>query len=292
MKNKKITFIGGGNMAASLISGLLDNGFASEDLHVADIDSNASACQFPVRVYTDNQQAITGTDVVVLAVKPQILPKVCQQLQSYLQSQKVENLPVFISIAAGVRLAELSNWLGVEQLPLIRVMPNTPALVQSGASALFANDKTNANQRDIAENILRSVGLTVWLQQESLLDTVTAISGSGPAYFFRIMEIMTKVGTDLGLPADISRLLTLQTAFGAAKMAIESKEEVGILRQRVTSKGGTTEQALNVFNQQGLSDIFTKALTAAHDRSIELATELAQQHNQTPVDKRLNKNKS
>ncbi len=278
-------------MATSLISGLLDNGFKGENIRVADVDPHALACQFPVRVYQNNVPAIVGADVVVLAVKPQILAQVSRQLKSELANWPTKKpWPLFISIAAGVRLADLVNWLGFDDLPVIRVMPNTASLVRCGASGLFASKNVSDVQCEIAENILRSVGLAVWLEEEPLLDAVTALSGSGPAYFFKVMEIMAQVGQDLGLSAEVARLLTLQTAFGAAKMALESPEDVGILRQRVTSKGGTTEQALAVFEQHDLTGIFSQALHAAHQRSMQLAQELAQCYNQSEPHKMLDKN--
>jgi pyrroline-5-carboxylate reductase len=169
----------------------------------------------------------------------------------------------------------LSHWLG-EKVPVVRVMPNTPSLVGSGAAALYAMASVTAAQREVAEAILRAVGLTVWLEDESLMDTVTAVSGSGPAYFFLLMELIEKVAVELGLPRDTARLLTLQTAFGAAKMALESTVDAATLRAQVTSPGGTTEQALKVFQEQGLDRLVTEALRAAQTRSRELAKALGE----------------
>lgn len=268
MKNSIITFIGGGNMARSLIGGLIETGVPTENLRIADPHPEPLASEFPVRRYLDNLAALAGADVIVLAVKPQILPEVAKSLANTL----VPPLPLFISIAAGIPVVNIAHWLGIHQaVPIVRVMPNTPALVKSSASALFAGQHVSTSQRELAESILRAVGLTVWLEDENLMDAVTALSGSGPAYFFFIMEILEKTGVNLGLPQEMARLLTLQTAFGAAKMALESQEDAATLRARVTSKGGTTEQAINVLQNGGLQDLFDKALQAAQQRSLSLA---------------------
>jgi pyrroline-5-carboxylate reductase len=273
MKNNSIiTFIGGGNMASSLIGGLLDTGIASNQIRVADIHSQPLAARFPVQCYTDNLAAIANVQVIVLAVKPQILPEVTKSIATAIPSPS----PLFISIAAGIRLTDLNRWLG-EQVPIVRVMPNTPALVKSSASALVAGQHVNSEQHELAENILRAVGLTLWLEDEAQMDAVTALSGSGPAYFFLLMEVLEKAGVKLGLPQECARLLTLQTAFGAAKMALESQEDATTLRARVTSKGGTTEQAINQLQQGGLQALFDQALTAAQQRAISLANQLGEQ---------------
>ncbi|RKZ81378.1 MAG: pyrroline-5-carboxylate reductase [Candidatus Parabeggiatoa sp. nov. 1] len=274
MKNSVITFIGGGNMASSLIGGLLETDVAAENLRVADPDLEPLAGQFPVQCYTDNLQAIDGADVVVLAVKPQILPEVAKSIATAIPTPP----PLFLSIAAGIRMADLARWLGTNQsLPIVRVMPNTPALVRSGASALFANQQVSDIQRELAENILRAVGLTVWLEDETQMDAVTALSGSGPAYFFLVMEVLEKAAIGLGLPQESARLLTLQTAFGAAKMALESQEDAATLRAGVTSKGGTTEQAINTLQAGGLQDLFDQALQAAQQRALSLAKQFGEQ---------------
>ncbi|NJO15307.1 MAG: pyrroline-5-carboxylate reductase [Thioploca sp.] len=267
-----ITFIGGGNMASSLIGGLLDTGVASKQIRVTDIHSQPLASRFPVQCYTDNLAAIIDADIVVLAIKPQILPDVAKSIAVAMPSPP----PLFISIAAGIRLVDLSRWLG-DSVPIVRVMPNTPALVRSGASALFAGQYVNSKQRELAENILRAVGLTLWLEDEAQMDVVTALSGSGPAYFFLIMEMLERAGINLGLPQEYARLLTLQTAFGAAKMALESQEDVATLRSRVTSKGGTTEQAVNCLQAGGLQSLFDQALAAAQQRAISLADQFGEQ---------------
>jgi pyrroline-5-carboxylate reductase len=274
MKNNIITLIGGGNMATSLIGGLIETGIATDKLRVADPAPEPLAAQYPVQCYTDNLTAIDGANVVVLAVKPQILPEVAKSIATAMPTPP----PLFISIAAGICMADLARWLGANKpLSIVRVMPNTPALVQSSASALIANQHVSDKQRELAENILRAVGLTLWLSDETQMDAVTALSGSGPAYFFLMMEVLEKAGIGLGLPQESARLLTLQTAFGAAKMALESHEDAATLRSRVTSKGGTTEQAINTLQTGGLQSLFDQALLAAQQRAINLAKQFGEQ---------------
>jgi len=273
--NQIIAFIGGGNMARSLIGGLIADGFPSERIRVADPGAEqraALASAFGVYVTADNVDAARGANAVVLAVKPQIIRDVAAQLGP----QLAEDRAVAISIAAGIREADLSQWLGAG-LPVVRTMPNTPSLVQSGATALYANAQVTAGQRSLAESLMRAVGLTCWLDDESLMDAVTAVSGSGPAYFFLLMELMEDAGTELGLPRETARLLSLQTALGAAKMALESDDDACTLRRRVTSPGGTTEQAIRTFEDGGLRDLVRQALRAAADRANALGNELGQQ---------------
>jgi pyrroline-5-carboxylate reductase len=213
--------------------------------------------------------------VVILAVKPQALLDVSKSLATALSG---EQLPLFISIAAGIQVKDIARWLGANKpLAIVRVMPNTPALVKSGASALFAGKYVSNDQKDLAESILRAVGLTLWLDNEADMDAVTALSGSGPAYFFLLMEVLEKSGVHLGLSQQTSRLLTLQTAFGAAKMALESNEDAATLRTRVMSKGGTTEQAINVLNDGGVQELFDKALKAAQNRATDIAKTFGEQ---------------
>ena len=269
-----LSFIGGGNMARSLIGGLIADGWPADRIRVA--DSNPEVCaqlteHFGVAAGSDNNAAVTGADVIVLAVKPQVMCSVAGGIAATVQTQR----PLVISIAAGIRSAALDRWLGGD-MAIVRCMPNTPALVQSGATALVANARVTADRRDLAESVLRSVGLTLWLDDEALMDAVTALSGSGPAYFFLVMEALQAAGMELGLPEQTARLLTLQTAFGAAKMALESAEDAATLRRRVTSPGGTTERAVQVFEDGRLRDLIARALTAARDRSRELAEQLGQ----------------
>jgi len=266
----RITFIGCGNMGRSLIGGLLANGYPPNYLCGSDID--AEKRQLTVKMHADitvmqnNIEAIKSTDVVVLAVKPQIMKEMLTQLNETLQQKH----PLLISIAAGIRLNDLDRWAGGNQA-IVRAMPNTPALIQTGATALIANENVSDNQLNIAETIMRSVGMVVWLDNESLMDTVTALSGSGPAYYFLLMEIMEKAAIRLGLPQEQARILTLETALGAARIALESEHDPATLRQQVTSPGGTTEQALNVLLNGEIEQLFDHALTAAKERSAELA---------------------
>ena len=271
MQKTRISFIGAGNMGRSLIGGLIANGYPAELLSAADPDASQRqqlASLFNVSVFESNEQALAGSEVVVLAVKPQAMRATLQgMLDGIKQAQ-----PLVISIAAGIRLSAISAIIG-ENLPIIRVMPNTPSLIQAGAAALFANPQVNEPQRELAEAIMRSVGVTVWLDEEKKLDTVTALSGSGPAYYFLFMEAMEKAAVKLGLDEEQARLLTLETAFGAAKMALESSHDPAVLRQQVTSPGGTTESALSVLEQGKLPELVANAIAAANTRSIELADE-------------------
>lgn len=269
MNNKTITFIGAGNMSRALISGLIQDG-SNFNIRVSDpnesqIHSIQKSWQ-SVSIFTNNSEAIDGADIIVLAVKPQIMQLVCEPLQADLQRQT----PLVISIAAGISIANINLWLGGQSMPIVRCMPNTPALVQSGMTGLFANNQVSDNQHNLAESILRAVGSTLWLSDEDKLDAVTAVSGSGPAYYFLVMEAMQDAAQKLGLSADEARLLVLQTAFGAAKLALESEDDAGVLRQRVTSKGGTTEAALKTLIEGGLPQLFEDALKAADNRSVEL----------------------
>lgn len=264
-----IAFIGAGNMARSLIVGLLQDQ-ANVILRVADPDEHqldAIRKHWPeVTTTTDNVEAMQGAHVVVLAVKPQIMREVTENLANAAQLSR----PLFVSIAAGIREEALNRWLGGNQA-IVRCMPNTPALVQAGATGLYANPQVSDLQRSAAESLLRAVGITVWFNDENQLDAVTAISGSGPAYFFLVMEAMQTAAEQLGLRPEEAHLLIVQTALGAAKLALESDELPGELRQKVTSKGGTTEAALNVLTVGGLHDLFAQALQAAANRSRELA---------------------
>lgn len=272
MKDKTIAFIGCGNMGRCLIGGLILDGYPCDRLRAADPDPqqlDLLSQRFPVPNSTDNHEAITGADVVVFAVKPQVMKAAATELAEDLQSPR----PLVITIAAGICTRALSHWLG-EGVPIVRAMPNTPALVGSGAAALYAMANVSKAQREIAESILRAVGLTVWIEDERLMDAVTAVSGSGPAYFFLIMELIENAAVELGLPRDTARLLILQTAFGAAKMALESSTDAASLRVQVTSPGGTTEQALQVFQESGLDRIVSQALRAAKTRSEEMAEAL------------------
>lgn len=272
MKTNKIGFIGGGNMASSLISGLIASGHAPEQIWVSDINPDtltALAKQLNVNTSINNDDIINAVDVVVLAVKPQTLSAVAQSAAALIQQKK----SLVVSIAAGINQGSLSRWLGADTA-IVRCMPNTPALVLTGATALHANDKVTIEQRDLAENILRSVGIALWVDDEAELDAVTAVSGSGPAYYFLLMEAMEKAALELGLSEETARLLVQQTALGAAKIALESAESPEQLRRRVTSPGGTTQQAIETFEQGGFTELVAKALHAARDRSIEMSKQM------------------
>ena len=269
MNTQKIGFIGGGNMASSLISGIIASGHSAQHIWVSDVNPEALkslADNLNVNTSTDNAEVITAVDVVVLAVKPQILKEVATNAASLIQ----QNKSLVVSIAAGISQASLSEWLGSD-IAIVRCMPNTPALVLTGATALHANSKVNPAQHDLAESIMRSVGIGLWVEEEGELDAVTAVSGSGPAYYFLLMEAMEKTAIELGLTPNTARLLVQQTALGAAKIALESTESPEELRKRVTSPGGTTQKAIETFEQGGFTELVSKALHAAKERSIEMS---------------------
>jgi pyrroline-5-carboxylate reductase len=269
-----IAFIGGGNMAASLIGGLVAQDHPADRIWVTDpaverLRHNQE--RFAVCTTSDNRQAASRAEILVLAVKPQIMRPVVEDLRASVAQRQ----PLVLSIAAGVREADIQRWLGGESA-IVRCMPNTPALLGAGASALYANERVSATQRSAAEEIMRAAGTTLWVDEEAVLDAVTAVSGSGPAYFFLLMELMEKAGTELGLEPAAARALTLQTALGAARMAVESGEAPATLRQRVTSPGGTTERAVNSFLEGGLEAAVRTALGAARDRAVELGEQLGE----------------
>lgn len=270
MDKPRLAFIGGGNMAKSLIGGLIDKGFSSRCISVSDpVEKNLDQLnrKFGIATTSDNSIAAKDVDLIVLCVKPQILESVCKELQASLNQT-----PPAISIAAGIPLSLLMDWLG-EDTPIIRCMPNTPALVQSGAAGMFANQKVDKKLRNLAEEIFDAVGLCCWLEKEEDIDLVTAVSGSGPAYFFLFMEAMEKVAIDLGLDQEISRKLIIQTVLGAAKMAAESDMNPSELRSCVTSPGGTTEKAVNAFLEGDIMGLFNKAMNKALERATEMAKE-------------------
>lgn len=274
MASPKIAFIGGGNMASSIIGGLAAKGFSPKRIMASDPSADslkALSKVAPVKTTQDNIAAVDFADVVVLAVKPQVMKTVVESIAVAVKRKK----PLIISIAAGIDIASLEQWLGSKRA-IVRCMPNTPALVQCGATALFANKRVDDEQYQLATKILRAVGIALWVDKESQLDAVTAVSGSGPAYFFMVMEAMQAAGEKLGLDPSIVRQLTLQTALGSAQMAIASDVDAAELRRRVTSPGGTTEQAIARFEEGGLRTLFEDALNAAHKRSITLAEELGQ----------------
>jgi pyrroline-5-carboxylate reductase len=272
-----IGFIGGGNMARSLIGGLINAGHAAADILVAEPDDSRRGelqQQYKVHVSADNQ-ATLSCETVILAVKPQILKTVCQQLDTGKAGEAL-----FISIAAGIRSTDINRWLAAKNpgpgsdFAIVRCMPNTPALLRCGASGLFANKRVSVKQKQLAEQIMQAAGIVIWVNDEAQLNAVTAVSGSGPAYFFLLMEAMQQAGEQLGLGTEVARQLVLQTALGAARMAVESNLSPAKLREQVTSRGGTTEQAILSFQAADFQQIVAQALKAANDRSISLADEL------------------
>ncbi len=269
MNTEQIVFIGGGNMAISLIAGLLANQHPADKISVAEPDADKRQQleqQFNIQTYADNNSAIAQADVLILAIKPQIMQAVCKQAAEAVAQSK----PLIISIAAGIRSTDIDRWLG-GQNALVRCMPNTPSLLQLGASGLFANAACSDAQKQLADNILAAVGISLWVDSEEQLDAVTAVSGSGPAYFFLLIEAMQAAGEKLGLSADTAQKLSIQTALGAATMAKQSDVSAAELRARVTSKGGTTAAAIEHFQQHDFEPLVEAALSAARNRAIELA---------------------
>lgn len=266
-----ISFIGAGNMARSIIGGLLAQGTDPATLTASDLNLEAMSdlSAQGLRVTDDNSAACRQADVIVLAVKPQILKAVALGLNGHL-----DHNPLIISVAAGITSTSLTQWLG-KALAIVRCMPNTPALVQQGATGLFANAQVSIEQRALAESLLGGVGVTVWVDNEVLIDSVTAVSGSGPAYFFLLMEAMIAAGIKQGLTPEQARTLTLQTAAGAATLASQSDVDVAELRRRVTSPGGTTEQALLTFEQANMADTVDAAMAACAARAKTMATEFS-----------------
>ncbi|MGV6858525.1 MAG: pyrroline-5-carboxylate reductase [bacterium] len=273
MNNLSVAFIGGGNMARALIGGLLQTGWAAERIKVSEPLETARqallALDPALILCEDNQSAVEEADIVVLAVKPQVMKDVLTPLAaSFTQSH-----PVVISIAAGIREHDVSRWAG-SGLPVVRCMPNTPSLVRHGATGLYANALVGAEEKQWATELMGAVGQCVWVEDEDKLDAVTALSGSGPAYIFLVIEAMEEAGIRLGLEPDTARQLSIQNALGAASLASSSNDSPAELREKVTSPGGTTEQALITLEEGGLRALFDNAMQAAAKRADELATEL------------------
>lgn len=268
----RIAFIGGGNMARSLIGGLLKTGIPATSLTVAEPLAEAREAlgrDFAVASFADNALAVAEAEVIVLAVKPQVMPGIHAGLQDTLQRRR----PLLISIAAGVRLKQLERWFG-NGLAIVRCMPNTPALIGAGATALCANDRVGPAQKAQAQHILDAVGITCWIDAEPLMDTVTALSGSGPAYFFALVEHMVAAAVAQGLPRDTARVLAAQTCLGAGRMLCEGGEDPALLRQRVTSPHGTTQAALESFGADDLARTVARAIAAATRRGEQMSAEL------------------
>jgi len=268
LNNSHIAFIGAGNMANSLIRGLLAKGIPADRIHASDPDTDKlerlqSECGIRIG---DNASVAATADVILLAVKPQVMAAVCTQLRDFIQKPDC----LIISIAAGIPISSLSGWLGSEQA-IVRCMPNTPALVSEGATGLYANVNCQPAQRMLAGEIMAAVGIVCWLQAEQDIDTVTALSGSGPAYYFLMMEAMEQAAINMGLDTTVARQLSIQTALGAGRLAATSDVAPDELRRRVTSPGGTTEQALLSFSRDGFAEMVETAMRAAQQRAAELA---------------------
>tara|TARA_R110000868_G_scaffold10639_4_gene51603 strand:- start:4768 stop:5577 length:810 start_codon:yes stop_codon:yes gene_type:complete len=266
-----ITFIGSGNMASAIFSGLINTGYDAKQITATGRDEkklHVHQTKLGINITTDNIAAAQHADVIVLAVKPNMMQTVCETLHDVIQSNK----PLVISVAAGTTEAVIQQWLG-GNVPIIRCMPNTPVQIGAGASGLFANPFVSAEQKQIANDMMAAIGITVWVDSDADIDKVAAISGSGPAYFFFVMEAMQQAGEKIGLPRDTARQLTLQTALGAARMATQSDDSPAELRRKVTSPGGTTEAAINTMQAEGLESIFANAIQAAVRRAEALATE-------------------
>lgn len=264
-----VAFIGGGNMARSLIGGLLQAGGEANKVHVAEPVTelrNALTRDFNVQTFEDAAQAAIGADVWVLAVKPQVLRDVCAALAPIAQAQQ----PLVVSIAAGITGEQIDRWLG-GGIAVVRCMPNTPAMLGAGVTGLHANTATNEAQRDIAQVLLSSAGKTVWVDDEALMDAVTAVSGSGPAYVFLLAEAMQAAGEAEGLPPDAARTLTIETLLGAARMLTADDTPAAELRRRVTSPNGTTQAAIESFESDDFPSVVARAIHAARVRGAELA---------------------
>lgn len=267
--NCNICFIGGGNMAQALIGGLISRGLPPTRITVSDPVEKVRLllAEKDVCVTDDNIAAIRDADIVLFAVKPQVLASVLKPLKGLFEGKLV------MSIVAGAEIATITTLLATDRI--VRVMPNTPALVQTGAHGLYATDAVDSKDRELASQVLAATGLTLWVNSEAQIDAVTAVSGSGPAYFFYMMESMIRAGKNLGLDEKVATALTLQTALGAAQMAITSSNTPAELRKNVTSPNGTTQAALEVFDRAQISQNIQAALAAAQKRSQELAQELS-----------------
>jgi pyrroline-5-carboxylate reductase len=270
-----LALIGGGNMARGIIGGLLGKGARAGSITVSEpvaASREALVRDFGVKVTADNVEAVRGAQVVVLAVKPQLMSGVARALAPALRAAR----PLVISVAAGIRADRLQHWLG-DGIAVVRSMPNRPALIGAGASGLYAAASVPENHRRLAERVLGTTGLTVWVAREDQIDAVTALSGSGPAYFFRLAELMAEAGAKLGLDPDVARRLAAQTLAGAGQLvAAEQAPDLARMRAEVTSKGGTTEAALNTFAAQGFDQLVAAAMAAAEHRSRELAAQFGE----------------
>ena len=272
MENKTVIgFIGAGNMAYALIKGLLNNGFDASQINISDPNEEllrSRESELKVTTYSDNASLLSNSDIIFFAVKPQVFSNVCLELKGVVKSKHL-----FVSIVAGIRSSDINRWLG-GNFSLIRTMPNTPALFQSGVTGLFANELVDNEQKSLVSSILSSVGECFWVNEEKLIDAITAISGSGPAYFFLLMESMKQAGIALGLDEETANSLSIQTAYGASLMANKTGKDSRTLRSEVTSPNGTTQSAIESFQDQNFEGIVANATRAAYDRARELSNEL------------------
>lgn len=270
MKHRKIAFIGAGNMARAMVMGMLEDGYPAKSITIA--NRSAEKLAFfkaqGVRVTQDNRQAVEGAETVVLAVKPDQVKEVCQQISSQLEDDTL-----VVSVAAGISTDFIAHCVG-KALPIARVMPNTASAVSAGVTGVFFNEVVDEAQANYIEDLFSTISLVVSLEEEQQLPIVTAVSGSGIAYYFRIMEYMQQEAVRLGLPEDVAKVMVAQTALGAAKCALESDDDLGTLCKQVISPGGTTQAALEVMDQYELESIMCKAMRAAFDRSKEITEAL------------------
>lgn len=266
----RIAFIGGGNMATALISSLFASQHSVDRIQVADPGASARERlqrRWPVHCFESAADAIKDMDAIVLAVKPQVLPVVLDEIGDLVTSEQL-----VISIVAGIHTSQIAGKLKFKA-PIVRTMPNTPALIGLGITGMYAPINCNLSQRELTQNLMESAGEVVWLERENLLDVVTAVSGSGPAYFCYLVECLRDAGTRLGLPADVAARLALYTAYGASSMAVQSDADVAELRARVTTKGGTTQAAMDIFEAGHFAELVNSAITAATKRGQELSEE-------------------
>jgi len=272
MENKTVIgFIGAGNMAYALIKGLLSDGFDAKNINVSDSNDELlikRQSELNITTYSDNVSLLDNSDIVIFAVKPQVLSMVCLELKN-----NVKPNHLFVSIVAGIRGNDINRWLG-GNFALVRTMPNTPALFQSGVTGLFANELVNSQQKELVTSILSSVGECFWVDEEKLIDAITAISGSGPAYFFLLMQSITQAAIALGLDEKTANSLSIQTSLGASLMATKSGKDPKTLRSEVTSPNGTTQAAIESFQDQNFEGIVAAATRAAYDRARELSNDL------------------
>ena len=267
-----VTFIGAGNMASAIFGGMVHSGYPADAITATatrDATLAPLAERLGIHTTTDNLAAIEHADVVVLSVKPQIMRQVCETLRESVQKRR----PLIVSVAAGLSAETLEQWLG-GGLAVVRCMPNTPSLVGAGASGLYANPRVSDEQRDLVGELMASVGIVEWVEDEALLEAVTAVSGSAPAYFFLMFEAMEEAAVKLGLSAESARRLAMQTAYGAASMAMQSDRDPGELKRNVMSPGGTTERAIEYLEQAGLRQALDGAMQACAKRAQEMSAEL------------------